>query len=103
MSPLVRADRFVPLAYRFQSASGGEFLGWAASRKREEAGGVRDDAQAYGSWIVLLALVSLICVAGMIWGELTSHRLWGGTFIGILLLAYSFILLLLRKGGFTGV
>jgi len=34
---------------------------------------------------------------------LTNHRLWGSAFTGILLLAYSFILLFLRKGGFTGV
>src|SRR5207247_10380740 len=94
----VRGDRVTRSVDRSQSAGEGEFLVWAASRKQEEARGVRDDAQAYGSWIVLLALVSLICVAGMIWSELTSHRLWGGTFIRILLLAYACVLLVLPQG-----
>ena len=45
---------------------------------------------------------------GIAWAELTSpghpgHRLLGGGLIGVVLLAYSFILLFLRKGGFTGV
>jgi hypothetical protein len=64
---------------------------------------VRDRTGIYATWIVLLALLSLACVIGIVWGELTSHRLVGGALIGIVLLAYSFVLLLLRKGGFTGV
>ena len=62
-----------------------------------------EESGPYGIWIALLALVSLVCVIGMVWGELTSHRLWTGGFIGVVLVAYSFILLFLRKGGFTGV
>jgi hypothetical protein len=58
---------------------------------------------AYGVWIVLLSLLSLVCVIGMVWGELTNHRQWGGGFVGAILIAYSFILLLLRKGGWSGV
>ena len=61
------------------------------------------DSGTYGTWIALLALLSLACVIGMVWGELTNHRLWTGGFIGVVLIAYSFILLYLRKGGFTGV
>lgn len=62
-----------------------------------------EESGPYGIWIALLALVSLVSVIGMVWGELTSHRLWTGAFIGVVLVAYSFILLFLRKGGFTGV
>ena len=64
---------------------------------------MEQDSSAYGTWIALLALVSLVCVIGMVWGELTNNRLWTGGFIGVVLVAYSFILLFLRKGGFTGV
>jgi hypothetical protein len=64
---------------------------------------VPEESTPYGVWIVLLALVSLVSVIGMVWGELTNHRLWTGGFIGVVLVAYSFILLLLRKGGLTGV
>ena len=64
---------------------------------------MQEESVPYGGWIALLALVSLVSVIGMFWGELTNHRLWTGGFIGVVLLAYSFILLLLRKGGLTGV
>lgn len=70
----------------------------------------------YGLWIAVLSVLSLVCVLGIVWAELTSaqpprahatvwtdHRLVGGALIGIVLLAYSFILLFLRKGGFSGV
>ncbi len=63
---------------------------------------------AYGLGIALLSIVSLVCVLGIVWAEVTStqhpdHRLTGGALIGVVLLAYSFILLFLRKGGFTNV
>jgi hypothetical protein len=64
---------------------------------------VQEEPMPYGVWIALLALVSLVCVIGMVWGELTNHRLWTAGFVGVVLVAYSFILLLLRKGGLTGV
>ncbi|HXX40155.1 MAG TPA: hypothetical protein VEP50_18720 [bacterium] len=62
-----------------------------------------DRASTYAAWIVVLALVSLACAGGIVWGELTGHHLVGGSLVGVILLAYSFILLFLRKGGFTGV
>ncbi len=71
---------------------------------------------AYALWIAILSVLSFACVLGIVWAELTSvqpppahatvwtdHRLFGGALIGIVLLAYSFILLFLRKGGFTSV
>ena len=64
---------------------------------------MQDEVGPYGIWIAILALASLLFVVGMVWGELTNHRLWTGGFIGAVLIAYSFILLLMRKGGFTGV
>jgi hypothetical protein len=64
---------------------------------------VQQDSGPYVTWIAFLAIVSLVCVIGMVWGELTDHRLWTAGFIGVVLIAYSFILLFLRKGGFTGV
>lgn len=57
----------------------------------------------YGTGIAGLAVVSLIAVGGIVWGEVSGHRLVGGGAVGVILLAYSFILLFLRKGGFTGV
>jgi hypothetical protein len=62
-----------------------------------------DRSVVYARWIALLALVSLAAVVGMIWGELSGHRLVTGALVGVVLLAYSFILLFLRKGGFAGV
>lgn len=63
---------------------------------------------AYGRWIVVLSALSFACVLGIVVAEVAStqhpsSRLVGGTLIGVVLLAYSFILLFLRKGGFTGV
>jgi len=60
-------------------------------------------AGAYGTWIALLSILSLVCILGIFLGELTGHRLLTGGLIGVVLLAYSFILLFLRRGGFTGV
>jgi hypothetical protein len=64
---------------------------------------MNDREARYGAWIVILALVSLAAVVAIAWGELGGHRLVGGGAVGVVLLAYSFILLFLRKGGFTGV
>ncbi len=64
---------------------------------------MQQDSGPYVTWIAVLALVSLVCVIGMVWGELTNHRLWTGALIGVVLVAYSFILLFLRKGGLSGV
>jgi hypothetical protein len=67
-----------------------------------------DRTATYATWIIILALISLVCVIGIALAELFSNRVPGlrqlsGLLIGIILLAYSFILLFLRKGGFTGV
>jgi hypothetical protein len=62
-----------------------------------------DRESRYGGGITALSLVSMVAVAAIAWGEATGHRLVGGGAVGVILLAYSFILLFLRKGGFTGV
>ena len=62
-----------------------------------------DRSGRYGTWILILAAVSLVCVAGIVWGELASNHLLTARMVGVMLLAYSFILLFLRKGGYTGV
>lgn len=64
---------------------------------------MNDRTARYNAWIVILALVSLAAVVAIAWGELAGQRLLGGGAVGVVLLAYSFILLFLRKGGFTGV
>jgi hypothetical protein len=68
------------------------------------AGPAGEDRESrYGPGIAALSFVSLIAVLAIVWGELTGHRLVAGGAVGVILLAYSFILLFLRKGGFTGV
>jgi len=57
----------------------------------------------YVTWIVALSVVSFLCILGIVWGELQNHHLVTAVLTGVVLLAYSFILLFLRKGGFTGV
>lgn len=52
--------------------------------------------------IVILGVFSLAFAVGIIYGEATDRWLLGGALIGALLLAYSFILLLLRKLGIIG-
>lgn len=64
---------------------------------------MEDKAAAYGRWIAGLALVSLAAVVGIVWGEVTGRHDLAGGLVGVILLAYSFVLLFLRKGGFTGV
>jgi hypothetical protein len=64
---------------------------------------MNDREARYSVWIVILALVSLAAVVAIAWGEVAGQRLLGGAAVGVILLAYSFILLFLRKGGFTGV
>jgi hypothetical protein len=64
---------------------------------------MNDREAKYGTWIIALSLVSLAAVVGIAWGEVAGQRLVAGGAVGVILLAYSFILLFLRKGGFTGV
>lgn len=56
----------------------------------------------YAAGIVLLVGVSLLFALGIIYGEATDRWDLGGALIGALLLAYSVIVLLLRKLGFIG-
>ncbi len=56
----------------------------------------------YGVGVVLLSGLALVFAAGIIIGEATDRWFFGGALIGALLLAYSFILLLLRKMGMIG-
>lgn len=64
---------------------------------------MNDRETRYGTWIAVLSIVSFVAVLVIAWGEHAGQRLVGGAAIGVVLLAYSFILLFLRKGGFTGV
>ena len=67
-------------------------------------GPANDRQSRYGAGIAALAVLSFVAVVVIAWGELSGHRLLaGGVAVGVILLAYSFILLFLRKGGFTGV
>ncbi len=64
---------------------------------------MNDREARYSTWIMVLALVSLAAVVAIAWGEVAGQRLVAGGAVGVILLAYSFILLFLRKGGFTSV
>mgnify|MGYP001441071129 CR=1 FL=1 len=64
---------------------------------------MNDRETRYSTWIIVLALVSMAAVVAIAWGEVAGQRLVAGGAVGVILLAYSFILLFLRKGGFTGV
>lgn len=56
----------------------------------------------YAGGVLLLAGVALLSALGIIVGEATDRWFFGGAMIGVLLLAYSFIVLLLRKMGIIG-
>lgn len=56
----------------------------------------------YAVGVVLLSGLALVFAAGIIIGEATDRWFFGGALIGALLIAYSFIVLLLRKMGVTG-
>jgi len=56
----------------------------------------------YGIGIVLLSGLALVFAAGIIIGEATDQWYFGGALVGALLLAYSFIMLLMRKIGIIG-
>lgn len=56
----------------------------------------------YSAGVVVLAGLSMLFALGIIFGEATDRWDLGGTLIGALLLAYSFIVLLLRKLGMIG-
>ncbi|MDQ7843319.1 MAG: hypothetical protein QN141_06490 [Armatimonadota bacterium] len=52
--------------------------------------------------VILASLVALLAAAGIVYGEATDRWFFGGAMIGVLLLAYSVLLLLLRKMGILG-
>ncbi|HEY6102768.1 MAG TPA: hypothetical protein VI007_06025 [bacterium] len=56
----------------------------------------------YGPGILLMAAVSVGCAIGIIVGEATDRWFLGGAMAGALLIAYSLIVLFLRKMGMTG-
>ncbi len=56
----------------------------------------------YAAGIVLLSGLSLVFAAGILYGEASDRWFLGGALVGALLIAYSFIVLLLRKMGITG-
>ena len=51
---------------------------------------------------LFLVPFALAAAAGIVYGGLPDRGQFGGTALGILLLAYSFVILFLRKGGFIG-
>ena len=52
--------------------------------------------------IVVLSGLSLLFAVGIIYGEATDQWFLGGGFVGALLIAYSFIVWLLRQVGLIG-
>ena len=52
--------------------------------------------------ILFLCAVALVFALGIVVGEATDRWLFGGALIGGLMIAYSFVLLLLRKMGLIG-
>jgi len=51
------------------------------------------------AWITLLVAASLVCVGLVVYGEIFDRRLLGAGAMGVLLILYSFIVLLFRKSG----
>ncbi|MCS7172217.1 MAG: hypothetical protein N0A24_02205 [Armatimonadetes bacterium] len=51
--------------------------------------------------ITLLSLASLASVGAMVYGELTDHRLVSAGAMGVLLMLYSFLVLLFRRSSMT--
>ncbi len=57
----------------------------------------------YIAAVVFLSAISVVFAAGILYGEATDQwYLGGGTMVGALLLAYSVIVLVLRKMGLVG-
>ena len=58
---------------------------------------------AYIAAVGFLSALAVVFAAGILYGEATDQwYLGGGTMVGALLLAYSFIVLVLRKMGLVG-
>ena len=56
----------------------------------------------YTIGVALLSALALLFAVGIIYGEATDRWFLGGGSVGALLIAYSFIVLLLRKMGMIG-
>jgi uncharacterized membrane protein YvlD (DUF360 family) len=56
----------------------------------------------YGLGVLMMTALSLLFAAGIVAGEATDRWFFGGALVGALLLAYSVIVLLLRKMGVMG-
>jgi len=56
----------------------------------------------YVAGIAVLSALALASAVGIIYGEATDRWYVGGALVGVLLIAYSFIVLLLRKLGLVG-
>ena len=56
----------------------------------------------YGLGVFLMAALSLLFAAGIVAGEATDRWFFGGALVGALLIAYSVIVLLMRKMGMIG-
>jgi hypothetical protein len=56
----------------------------------------------YNLALLLLIGLSLLFAGGILAGEATDQWFFGGALVGALLIAYSAIVLLLRKMGLTG-
>jgi hypothetical protein len=56
----------------------------------------------YLTGVAVLSAVAVVAAAGIVYGEATDRWYLGGALVGVLLMAYSFIVLLLRKMGLLG-
>ncbi len=56
----------------------------------------------YLTGIVLLSALAALAALGIVYGEAQDRWFFGGALVGVLLLAYSLIVLLLRKMGLIG-
>ena len=56
----------------------------------------------YGPGVLLMAAMSVLFAFGIVVGEATDRWFFGGALVGALLIAYSVIILLLRKMGVVG-
>ncbi len=56
----------------------------------------------YGRFVLFFTLLALAAAGGILAGEFTGRTLAAGGMIGLLLVAYSFVILFLRKAGLIG-
>lgn len=56
----------------------------------------------YGLGVLVMTALSVVFAFGIVAGEATDRWFFGGALVGALLIAYSVIVLLLRKMGMIG-